>query len=86
MVGMCANPYCGEPFRYLRQGKLFLLDVPRLEPNSGKPQPASSRGRERFWLCPHCCGALTVVVDDNGDVVLADVPGGRRIVLLRAVA
>ena len=27
MVGRCANPECGIPFRYYRDGKLFRFEV-----------------------------------------------------------
>ena len=26
MVSQCANPLCGIPFRYLHEGKLFLVE------------------------------------------------------------
>ena len=28
MIAKCANPDCNVAFRYLRGGKLFLLDIP----------------------------------------------------------
>ena len=42
MVVKCANPSCGVKFRYLRGGKLFLLEMPPFVPDGrgktpGKP-------------------------------------------------
>jgi hypothetical protein len=61
MLSKCANPECFEQFRYLHQGKLFLLTPsPEL--------PAASTGvshlwDERFWLCDRCCKEMIIVWD-----------------------
>jgi hypothetical protein len=86
MLTKCANPNCHEPFRYLHKGKLFLLKVCRNE-GSEKPEMASRREHlEYFWLCTRCSGAMSVFVNDSGDVVLSDVPGTRPTVVLRPAA
>ncbi|HEU4414094.1 MAG TPA: hypothetical protein VFT65_04875 [Candidatus Angelobacter sp.] len=46
MVSQCANPSCGEPFLYLRSGRLFAL--PRHNPS------ATHATIEYFWLCGTC--------------------------------
>jgi hypothetical protein len=59
VVSKCANPDCSEEFRYLRQGKLFLLTP------TPDVQAATAGGHasmyERFWLCEQCCKQLTLV-------------------------
>jgi len=59
MLSKCLNAACGEPFRYLRQGRIFYLEVP---PSSESPEP---HRREYFWLCERCCTTLTVVIRDG---------------------
>ena len=76
MVNKCANPACGASFRYLRGGKLFLVDLPRSSPGPGNGSPVTRQGRtaEYFWLCDQCCSRLTVVVDQNGKATVGRVP------------
>jgi hypothetical protein len=75
MVTKCANPSCGASFRYLRGGKLFLLDLHRsffgLEPGSA---PVKKRVVEYFWLCDRCSAELTVTVDASGRAAIAKAP------------
>ena len=28
MVNQCANPKCGKPLHYLREGRIFVFDLP----------------------------------------------------------
>jgi hypothetical protein len=52
MVSQCANPDCGAPFLYLREGKLFV--IPR-------PGFAARHSRvEYFWLCGNCAAKLKI--------------------------
>ena len=71
MVTKCANPSCHESFRYLRGGKLFLIEPPPF----GPPPEAEFRDvfhpGEYFWLCKQCALTLTIASDKNGHVVLA---------------
>jgi hypothetical protein len=57
MLAKCLNPLCTAPFRYLRQGRMFNLEI--VVPD-GK-----ARRREHFWLCEQCAAALTVVLKEN---------------------
>jgi hypothetical protein len=60
MVSRCANPDCGAPFLYLRQGKLFVM-----------PRPGFSARHSRveyFWLCGNCAGNLTIESFRDGGV------------------
>jgi len=59
MIAKCANPVCSAPFRYLREGKVFRMEL------DGAPEGAS-RGKpvhkiEHFWLCGRCSMALTLI-------------------------
>ena len=64
MLSKCLNPTCSAPFRYLREGRIFHLEVP----SPGEPGTANRR-REYFWLCGRCCAAFTVVVKDGAGMV-----------------
>ena len=78
MVSKCANPGCSAPFQYLRDGKVFQLEVrgqsspgPQLL-NAGKP----SAHLEHFWLCGACASTLTLLVD-KGQVVTVPLEHAR---------
>jgi hypothetical protein len=61
VLSKCFNPGCSTPFRYLRDGRIYHLDI---------PAPAgSARRREFFWLCGHCCATLTVIVKEGAGAV-----------------
>lgn len=65
MVTKCANPSCGTFFRYLRGGRLFLLEMPPLMPRSSQTNAGfqlRKRGphNEYFWLCERCAKNMTV--------------------------
>jgi hypothetical protein len=74
MLSKCLNAACGEPFRYLRQGRIFPLEV---EPSSESPEP---RRREYFWLCGRCSATLTVVIKNGVGTVqprFLELPSGE---------
>lgn len=73
MTTKCVNPACGKPFRYLRGGKLFLIDSPPDPLHPSDPDSMSGAGHvsEFFWLCEECCRTMRIMLDRNGDVVLA---------------
>lgn len=48
MVKHCANPNCGKPLRYLREGRIFVFET-KDNDNGG-----SVRHMEHFWLCGAC--------------------------------
>lgn len=76
MVTKCANPSCENPFRYLRKGKLFLLEKPPitlisvLSPPEAEFRQSAPRG-EYFWLCDECAQNMTVTSDGHGGVLIA---------------
>ncbi len=84
MVSKCANPSCPTPFHYLREGKLFRIEM---NDGQGTVQPhvisrvqksgmqvisrnRPARGVEHFWLCGRCANVLTVAYDEVQGVVL----------------
>jgi hypothetical protein len=72
MLSKCASPGCSTAFRYLHEGKLYLID--RKAASAGRKPPADlryarkSRGLEYVWLCSSCCSDLTIQVDDDHGV------------------
>lgn len=62
MLSKCFNPGCSTPFRYLRDGRIYQLDLP-------VNTAGSARRRELFWLCGDCCTTLTVVVKEGAGAV-----------------
>jgi hypothetical protein len=64
MLSKCFNPGCSTPFRYLRDGRIYQLEIAAPAGASG-----SARRREFFWLCGHCCATLTVVVKEGAGAV-----------------
>ncbi len=58
MLSKCANPACSTTFRYLHEGKLYLIDTKAF---AGRKPPADLKyaGKastlEYVWLCSSCC-------------------------------
>ncbi len=64
MVSHCANPKCAKPLHYLREGRIFVFDVPAGEADgTGK----RSRRMEHYWLCGTC--AQTMAMQQSADGV-----------------
>ena len=69
MLSKCASPSCSTPFRYLHEGKLYLIG--RKPASGGRTPPAdfkysgNFRALEYVWLCSSCCCDLTIQVDDE---------------------
>lgn len=53
MVDVCANPKCSKPLQYLREGRIFVFDVPE---KAALKRIDGARGRrmEHYWLCGEC--------------------------------
>ncbi len=66
MVSNCANPNCGKPLHYLREGRIYVFDVPAgTDDVSGK----RTRRLEHFWLCGAC--AQTMVMQQSTEGIRA---------------
>ena len=77
MLSKCLNSDCGIPFRYLRDGRIFHLEI---SPANGPP--AFAVRREYFWLCGQCCTRLTVVVKNGVGTVqprFLQLPSGEQL-------
>jgi len=63
MVNNCANPKCGKPLHYLREGQIFVFDVP-----SGSVDAKGKRTRrlEHFWLCGECSQTMMMRQSTEG--------------------
>ena len=72
MLSKCANPGCTNTFRYLREGKLFLIEPAsaRIKRESSGPLQGtgSPRAIDYIWLCSACCRDLTVFIDREDNV------------------
>lgn len=72
MLSRCANPACGKPFRYLKEGQMFVAEWANAGDSCQLSDQASNerRGRrEMFWLCEDCSRTLTLTV--KGSEVVA---------------
>ncbi len=68
MVSKCANPDCSAPFRYLRSGKLFRMEIERPgdDSPSHEPERTAIRRNQFFWLCNECSSRFRLVFAKNG--------------------
>ncbi len=61
MLSKCANPACSTPFQYLRDGKLYQIELDANAQSGlhlvGK-KPAHKV--EHFWLCGACAKLMTL--------------------------
>jgi hypothetical protein len=56
-MNTCANPKCAKPLHYLRDGRIFIFNVPGDGiGDDGKPL----RRVEHYWLCGACSQCLTM--------------------------
>ena len=81
MIAKCANPSCGMFFRYLRSGKLFLLERSAIVARSGLHAPEGqfrNRGShdECFWLCEDCAKIMTITSEESGGALVVALKQG----------
>lgn len=74
MLSKCANPACSQPFRYLRDGKLFEIETNVGPDNSVAGEKKTSRRVEFFWLCGQCSTELMVINDKIQGVITIPIP------------
>jgi hypothetical protein len=76
MIAKCANPSCGTEFRYLRGGKVYLLETKPIMSISVPPPPETEfresglRSGEYFWLCEDCAKLMTIAPDGSGHALI----------------
>ena len=64
MLSKCTNPDCSTVFRYLHEGKLYVIPS-TTAPSVRRPSPdlkyaGKSRTLEYVWLCSLCCRDMTI--------------------------
>jgi hypothetical protein len=79
MLSKCANPACSTTFRYLSEGKLYLVDskevLTRHGARAGLKCAGNSCSYEYFWLCSSCCRDMTIQIDNKFEVSVVRLPG-----------
>lgn len=58
MLSKCANPACSAQFRYLRQGRIFNLEIKTLSSDGSGEAHCKV---EHYWLCDRCAKIMEVV-------------------------
>ena len=71
MVNNCANPGCGKPLHYLREGRIFIFDA-----CAGVSEPGAKRLRrlEHYWLCGVCAEIMMIVQNAQGSIAVLRKP------------
>ncbi len=76
MVNQCANPNCGKPLHYLREGRIFVFDLP--DPDVPVPAPGGrARRLQHFWLCGAC--SETMVMEQTSDMQIRVAVNSRKV-------
>jgi hypothetical protein len=76
MVNQCANPDCGKPLHYLREGRIFVFDLP--DPNVPVPAPGGrARRLQHFWLCGRC--SETMVMEQTSEMQIRVAVKSRKV-------
>jgi hypothetical protein len=81
MVSQCANPRCGVPFRYLHEGKVFMVERKNGNGNHNHGHRAVTK-LEYFWLCSECASHLTLQTE-LGIVRVAETTAARPPLIAR---
>ena len=75
MLSKCANTTCSNPFRYLHEGRLYLINsVSRFDGRKRSSTPSSKSGAPEYaWLCSVCSSYMTLRIDEeNGTIVVVE--------------
>jgi len=65
MLSKCANPTCPTTFRYLHEGRPYVI-ASRETLARHKPSCSSKSGQlEYAWLCSSCSLYLTIQIDEE---------------------
>ena len=83
MLSKCANPVCSTPLHYLRDGKVFKVEMSRpVAIDSRKPLLRV----EHFWLCGPCSITQTLTYDQESGVRVLPKQHPRSVTLIRRAA
>jgi hypothetical protein len=70
MINQCANPSCSKTLHYLREGRVFVFDLP--DPDVPVPAPGGrARRLHHFWLCGSCSETMVLKQTDEMQVKIA---------------
>lgn len=70
MLSKCANPACSTPFQYLREGKLFQIEIDSTARGGiHLLDKLPSRKVEHFWLCGACSALMTLAYQRGKGVI-----------------
>jgi hypothetical protein len=78
MLSKCANPACSQPFRYLRDGKLFEIDSRDDFERPAAGERKAVRRVEFFWLCGDCSAEFTIINDKDRGVITVPIVAPPR--------
>lgn len=70
MLAKCSNPSCKEVFRYLHDGRVFILESNPVLPPDRLKKP------EYFWLCRCCSSKMTLRFGEDEHVSAMSLPAG----------
>ena len=68
MLTKCCSPSCPAVFRYLHEGRVFILENDHIFSSVSVKKP------EYFWLCHRCSSTLTLGLGEEGRVSLKSLP------------
>jgi hypothetical protein len=72
MLSKCANPTCPTTFRYLHEGRLYVM-APREASAGREPRCSTSKSAqiEYAWLCSACSRYWTIQIDQEFGAIVA---------------
>jgi hypothetical protein len=75
VLSKCANPACSANFRYLGEGKLYLVDSKAALVRRKAPAELKYAGKsctyEYLWLCSVCCRHMMIQIGGDLEVKVA---------------
>ncbi len=78
----CANRECRAELKYLRGGRLFLMERQPNVPHADSYNPARPKRpvtmRRYFWLCENCTQTYTIQRWTDSGIELAAKPKAKR--------
>ena len=75
MLSKCANPTCAKRFRYLHEGRLYLINsISHLDGRTRLSTSVRKSGPPEYaWLCSVCSPYMTIHInEENGMIVVIE--------------
>jgi hypothetical protein len=72
MLSKCANPRCSNIFRYLHEGRLYLINsTSRVDGRKLSSTRAGKSGSPEYaWLCSACSSCMTIHLDEENGTIM----------------